>query len=131
MKKWTAAALMAMVIIGSTAGVLAAIKPTKPEKGVIVGEVIELSTFAMKGHGSKEIIAGAKNRVGQGFPVAILEDKTGDIFVAVYKNNAPASAMVMANKILEPYVGQKVVATGQIYRAKGMNLMQIRFVSEY
>lgn len=131
MKKWTVVALMAMVVIGSMVGVLAAVDATKPVKGVIVGDVIELTTYAMKGHGSEEIIAGAKNRVGQGFPVAILEEETGNIFVAVYKDNAPASAMVMGNKILQPFVGRKVVATGQIYRANGMNLIQIRFVSEY
>ena len=131
MKKWIAGAIMAIVVTGSMAGVFAAIDPTKPVKGVIVGDVIELSTYAMKGHGTEETIAGGTNRAEQGFPVAILEQETGDIFIAVYKNNAPASHMEKANKILSELVGQKVTAVGQIYRAPGINLIQIRFVSEY
>lgn len=129
MKKW-------LVIVGVTVSVLAAFAMSHaedgatPVKGVLVGNVIEISTFAMKGTG-EDAIEGAKHRAETGFPVGILEDETGTLWVATYRHTAPASHLETANKILAPYVGMKVAAQGLKYSLDGVNVVRLSVVSEY
>lgn len=102
----------------------------KPEKGVMVGDAIEITTYAMKGH-SEEHFPGAKHRAEAGFPVGILEDETGVIWVCAYRNTAPASHLETANKVMAPFIGQKVVVQGLKYRANGVNVIRVSVISEY
>ena len=99
-------------------------------KGIIVGDVIDITTYAMKGH-SEDNIEAYKNRGGLGFPVGILEDETKRVYICVYRNPAPASGLQLANDVLAPYMGMKVAAQGLKYHAKGVNLLRLSIISEY
>ena len=129
MNKWLIVGGMAVTVFAAMAYGFAQEAP-KPEKGVIVGDAIEITTYAMKGH-TEEHFPGAKHRAEEGFPVGILEDETGEIWVCAYRNTAPASHLETANKIFAPYVGQKVVVQGLKYRAKGVNVIRVSVISEY
>lgn len=102
----------------------------KGEKGIVVGDIIELGTYAMQGN-SPELVAAHKARIEEGFPVGILEDETGEIWVCVYRNNAPASHLELANKFVADLVGKKVTAQGIKYKAKGVNVLRLSVISEY
>lgn len=123
--------LVGAVLFGSlmTAAVVSA-QGVKPQKGVIVGQVIELSTYAMKGAGEGTAEAH-KDRIKEGFPVGILEDDTGKVWVAVYRDPAPASHLETANDFVQDYVGKKVVVQGLKYEAQGLNLIRLAVISEY
>ena len=129
------AVLMAAVVFGGMAFVGAegdnSLDAAKGVKGMLIGDVIELSTYAMKGHGSEENAQTTKFRIEEGFPPAILNDEDGEIYVFVFRNNAPASHMEKANKHLVDLVGGKVVAQGLIYKQKGINVIRISLISEY
>ena len=96
----------------------------------MVGNAIEITTYAMKGLG-EEHAAGGRQRAEHGFPVGILEEETGEIWVCVYRNTAPASHLETANKVMAPFIGQKVVVQGLKYRAKGVNVIRVSVISEY
>lgn len=102
----------------------------KPEKGIIVGTAIEISTYAMKGidEGSTEAM---RNRCELGFPVGILDDETGQVYVCVYRNSAPASGLELANDVMVELMGMKVAAQGLKYRAKGAYVLRLSVISEY
>ncbi len=102
----------------------------KPEKGVIVGTAIELSTYAAQGlgEGSAEAMGA---RCEQGFPVGIVEEETGTVWVCFYRSNAPASGMEPANKTLQDFMGKKVAAQGLKYAAKGVSVLRLSVISEY
>lgn len=125
-----------LVIVGVIATALSAMafvsaqEAAKPEKGVLVGNAIEITTYAMKGY-SEEHFPGARHRAEAGFPVGIIEDETGDFWVCAYRNTAPASHLETANKVMAPLIGQKVVVQGLMYRAKGVNVIRVSVISEY
>lgn len=116
-------------IFALVAHVLAGTAP-KGEKGVLVGEVVDIATYATKGLG-EENVAAFKNRAELGFPVGIIEEETGRVYICVYRNPAPASGLETANDALAPYMGMKVAAQGLKYHAKGVNLLQLGVISEY
>jgi len=124
---WTACVMLAI-----SAGALVYAQDTAPkgEKGIIVGDIVELGTFAMQGN-TPDLAAAHKARIEEGFPVGIVEDETGDVWVAVYRNNAPASHLELANKHAAEYVGKKVTVQGLKYKAKGVNVIRISVISEY
>lgn len=103
----------------------------KAEDGMIVGEVIDITSYAMFDRTGVENADAGKYRVGHGFPVGILEDETGIVWIAVYRIPVPAAGLQTANGVLLPFVGQKVVAQGLKYRAKGVNVIRLSLVSEY
>ncbi len=119
-----AVALFATMAIGFAA------EAPKPEKGILVGTAIEITTYAMKGLG-EDTVPGAKHRAENGFPVGILEDETGDVWICSFRNSAPASHLETANEALAPYIGQKVVVQGLKYKAKGANVIRLSVISEY
>ena len=129
MNKWIVIVGVTLTAFAGMAFVSAQEAP-KAEKGVLVGDAIEITTYAMKGHG-EEHVAGAKQRAERGFPVGILEEETGEIWVCVFRNTAPASHLETGNKVMTPYIGQKVVVQGLKYRAKGVNVIRVSVVSEY
>jgi len=114
---------MSVVVVNSQA-------QAKPEKGMVIGDVVELSTYAIKGpgEGSTETY---KTRSEQGFPVGIVEDETGDVWICVYRSPAPASHLETANKHLQDYMGKKVVVQGLKYQTKGLNVIRFSAISEY
>lgn len=126
------AMLMACSALVLTAGawVFAQDAAPKGEKGIIVGDIIEIGTYAMQGN-TPELVAAHKARIEEGFPVGILEEETGEIWVAVYRNNAPASHLELANKHLAEYVGKKVTVQGLKYKAKGASVIRVSVISEY
>lgn len=124
---------LATVLIASLFTVVAYVSAgTAPaaEKGVIVGNVIDIATYATKGLG-EDNVAAFKNRAELGFPVGIVEEGTGRVYICVYRNPAPASGLQTANDVLAPYMGMKVAAQGLKYHAEGVNLLRLSVISEY
>ena len=79
MKKEIIAVVVAAVVFGGMAYVSAAkteIKP-KQEKGILIGEVIDIAGYGMFGRLGKENIEAGKYRASHGFPVGILEEVDG------------------------------------------------------
>ena len=103
----------------------------KPEKGMLIGEVIDIAGYGMFGRLGKEHMEAGKYRASHGFPVGILEEETGDLWIAVYRLPVPAAGMQTANGVLTPHMGTTVVAQGVKYRRKGLNLIRLSLVSEY
>ena len=129
MKKATFTIAIIATLLTSVAYVSAG-SPPQGEKGVIVGDVIDLATFAMKGT-DEDNAAAYKNRCELGFPVGIVEESTGKVYVAVYRHSAPASALSTANEVLTPYMGMKVAAQGLKYHGEGVNVIRLSVISEY
>lgn len=130
MKKPLIVVLAAVLIFGVATYVQGA-GSAKPKKGIIVGEVIEIVSYVMKGdHGPKFAEAGAR-RSDQGFPLGILEEDSGIVYLAAYKDPAPASHLQPAAKVLRDLVGTKIVAQGLIYKSKDTRVIRIGAVSEY
>jgi hypothetical protein len=129
MKTRLIVALALVAILGSAAYV-SADAAANPQKGVIVGDAVELSTLAMQGmgEGSGEAMV---SRCEQGFPVGIVEEETGKVWVCVYRNNAPASSLETANAAMQQFMGKKVAAQGLKYETKGLNVLRLSVISEY
>jgi hypothetical protein len=118
------------VAMFATAALVAGDAAVTPEKGVIIGTAVELSTYAMQGTGEGSSDAMLA-RCQQGFPVGIVEEETGIVWVCVYRSNAPASGMETANETLQEFMGKKVAAQGLKYAAKGVNVLRLSVLSEY
>ena len=103
----------------------------KSEEGMIIGEVIDIAGYGMFGRLGKEHIEAGKYRASHGFPVGILEQETGDIWIALYRLPVPAAGIQTANAILTPHMGTTVVAQGVKYRTNGLTLIRLSLVSEY
>jgi hypothetical protein len=100
------------------------------EKGFISGVAVEISTYAMKGK-SEGLEEAMLNRVEQGFPVGIVEEETGELWVCVYRNNAPASGLQTGNEAMKEFIGKKVIAQGLKFSVKGVNVIRFGTMSEY
>lgn len=103
---------------------------TTPEKATIMGEVIDVAGYAMKGARGEESAAAGTYRAEGGFPVGILENDTGTVFIAVYRNPAPASSLEPANAVLAPLMGKEVVARGRVFRTQGVTVIEIALAAE-
>ena len=101
-----------------------------PKRSTIMGEVIDVISYATKGVHGEEAIEEGQYRAENGFPVGILEPETGVVYIAVYRNPAPAAVVQLANKILIPLMGKPVVAQGRVYKQKGVNVIEIAVISE-
>ena len=132
MKKWAFNLIAAALLVAGTYYVSAQPQDApKPEKKMIVGEVIDIAGFVMKGAIGEEHADAIKFRTEGGFPVGILDEESGEIYIAVYKNPAPASVLETANKVMAEYAGMKVAAQGLVYRSHGMNVIRIAIIGEY
>ena len=100
------------------------------EKGIVVGTAVELSTYAMKGLGEGSI-EEMQSRAAQGFPVGIIEEGSGDLWVCVYKNSAPASGLETANEKMSELLGQQVAVQGMKFKSSGVNLVRFSIIAEY
>lgn len=123
---WAAAALTTLAALVGTAYLNA----QGPQRKTVIGEVIDVASYAMKGARGEEHAEAGAFRAEGGFPVGILEEETGEVYIAVYRNPAPASALEPANKILAPLMGKGVVVQGRIYDASGIKVIQISIVAE-
>ena len=95
------------------------------EKKLISGEVVCLTAYMMKDlHGEEGHDAGVFQVEKLGLPLAIVEEKTGDVYVAVWKG--PRSAK---DKLL-PLMSMKVNAQGPVYERGGVKLIEIQVVAE-
>ena len=128
--KYLALCVCAAAVMTAGAWVFAQDAAPKGEKGIIIGDVVDLGTFAMQGN-TPELVAAHKARIAEGFPVGIVEEGTGDVWVCVFRNNAPASHLELANKYVAEYVGKKVTVQGLKYKAKGVNVIRMSVISEY
>jgi len=128
MKK-TLVAIAVMLALGTVAYVSAE-PAVGGEKGIVVGTAIEISTYATQGMTEKDIPAMVA-RCEQGFPVGILDEASGEVWVCIFRNNAPASALETGNKHLHEFMGKKVTAQGVKYKAQGINVLRLAVVSEY
>lgn len=120
----------AVAAVSAGAWVFAQDAAPKGEKGIIVGDIVELGTFAMQGY-TPDLVAAHKARIEEGFPVGLVEEGTGEVWVCVYRNNAPASHLELANKHVAEYIGKKVTVQGLKYKAKGVNVIRMSVISEY
>lgn len=130
MPKRILCSIMMIAMIGFAVTYSAASQKESPSPGIVIGHAIEISTYAMKGLDA-EHIETMKFRSSKGFPVGIIEEDTGKLYVCVYRNPAPASGLQTANEKLAPYLGQKVTAQGLIYSVKDVNLIRVSIVTEY
>lgn len=130
MKKFTLALVVAAMVFGGTAYVAVGGTP-KAEDGMIVGVVIDIVDYGMHGRIGEEHVESGTYRAEHGFPIGILEDETGKVYVAVYRLPVPAAGLQTANKVLVPFMGKKIVAQGLIYRAQGVNVVRLALAKEY
>ena len=95
----------------------------------VMGEVIDIAGYARKDSRGEEGAAAGKYHAESGFPIGILTEE-GKVYVALYKNPAPASSLDTANKKLADLMGVQVVARGKVYEAMGISVIEISIVSE-
>ena len=124
-KKWVLLLILVAVALG---GVV--YSQGLPKRSTVMGEVIDIAGYTMKGAMGEEHAEAGQFRAENGFPVGILEDESGAVYVALYRNPAPASSLETANKILAPLMGKKVVAQGRVYKKEGIQSIEIAVVSE-
>ncbi|MBI3004403.1 MAG: hypothetical protein HYY49_03200 [Ignavibacteriales bacterium] len=90
----------------------------------ISGEVIDIQCYTSgamgKGIGSAHKECATDCAKG-GIPLAILEDKTGTIYVA----GQTKTSMRGANEMLLPFVAEKVKVTGMLHERGGVKLLLI------
>ena len=125
MKKTSVVIVLLMLCLVVSAYVGA--QPAKRQ--TIVGEVVDIASYAMKGARGEEHRDAMKFRAEGGFPMGILTEE-GVLYVAVYRNPAPAASLQPANKILAPLAGLQVVCQGRVSEADGVKVVEIAIVSE-
>ena len=123
-KSLTLISIAALALLGSLQ--LGAVDPASQ---TIMGEVIDVAGYAMRDAQGEEGRGAGRFRAEQGFPIGILTAE-GEVFIAVYKNPAPASALEPANEALIDLMGQQVVARGRVYRARGASVIEIAIAGE-
>lgn len=121
---------IAMTAILGLVAYVAADATVKPERGVVIGTAVEISTYATQGLGEGSTDAMV-SRCAQGFPVGIVEEETGKVWICIYRDNAPASGLETANKAMQEFMGKKIAAQGLKYEAQGVNVMRLSVISEY
>lgn len=96
-----------------------------PESKLISGEVISLCNYLVRGQqGEEGHEAGIFLTEKKGLPIAILEDDTNKIYIAIWKGFQSATPK------LAPLMGKKVNAKGMVYSHGGTNLIELQIVSE-
>ena len=99
------------------------------ERQTLTGEIIDIASYAMRGAQGAEHAEAMRFRVEKGFPVGLLTED-GEVFIAVYRDPAPAASLQTANRALVDLVGKEVVCQGHVYRKSGIALVEIAIVSE-
>lgn len=127
MKRWIASGVVMLLVLTATYLVTASPK----RKQMVVGEVIDVIDYGRKGwHGLDHADSG-KFHIEKGFPAGILEESSGIVYIACYKNPAPASGLETANKMLLSLVGKKVTAQGRVFKRDGLHVIELAIIGEY
>jgi hypothetical protein len=98
-------------------------------KATIMGEVIDIASYAMKDSLGEENAEAGRFRAEGGFPIGILTEE-GDVYVAIYRKPAPASVLETANAVLGELMGKQVVARGRTFDAAGVKVIEVSIASE-
>jgi hypothetical protein len=122
--------LIVLVLAASVAGATLLAAGGQPTRQTITGEVIDIAAFAMKEAHGEQSAEAARFRAEQGFPLGILDPASGDVYLAVYRNPAPASKLEPGNGVLLSLVGKEVVAQGRVFTNRGAKVIEIAVVSE-
>ncbi len=88
----------------------------------IVGEVIEPVCYLDHGGRGQDHKACALSAAQLGLPVAILEDDTEFLYVAITPDHKPANGM------LESYLAQRVEVRGKLIEGNGLTLIEVEEV---
>lgn len=131
MKKWAIGLSIVAILATSGFVYVSAQEPVKPEKAVVVGMAVAIPHYAMSGEVGEEFAEAHKFQCEEGFPVGILDQETGELYVCVFRDNAPASHLETANEMMAPLMGKKVAASGLVYKAAGVNVLRFGVISEY
>ncbi len=131
MKKWAFGTMAVAVVMLGTVAYVQAADEVKGERGVIVGTAISIADYGMTGAAGEDAIESATFHAEQGFPVGILEEETGEVWIAVWRDSAPASHLETANEQMKPLMGKMVTASGLLYRQDGVNVIRMSLISEY
>ncbi|MDX1384780.1 MAG: hypothetical protein R3190_14100 [Thermoanaerobaculia bacterium] len=124
MKRSIVLPLVLVVGVALVATTTAAVDPAG-ETRLVSGEVVSLAAYLIRDlHGEDGRDAGVFQVEKLGLPLAIVEDDTGDVYVAVWKG--PRSAQ---DRLL-PLMGVKVNAQGPVYERGGVRLIEIQVVAE-
>jgi hypothetical protein len=129
-KVWLVAPVALLLVAGAIAFVSAKGAP-KAQNSTIVGTVIDITGYAMHGRLGEEHVESGKYRAEHGFPVGILEEDTGTVWIAVYRLPVPAAGLQTGNDVLAPLMGQMIVAQVLLYRAPGVNVIRLALAREY
>jgi hypothetical protein len=119
-------ALAAVLVVAATMVQVNA--QSKPEKGVIVGTLVELTSYAML---EEENLDAAKERAKEGFPIGIIEEETNTLWLLAFRSSAPASHLEVANEHVDGLIGKQVVIQGLKYNKNGINVVRFSTISEY
>ncbi|MEE9187044.1 MAG: hypothetical protein V3U10_03320 [Bacteroidota bacterium] len=118
-------AMIAMAVLVSANALAQSKKKTNGEEVTVVGEVIDSACYikgGMKGEAHAEC---ATMCATAGIPLAILEDKTGNVYFT-----AASKDMKDTNEMLAKYVAEKVKVTGKFYERGGVKLLAINMVEK-
>ena len=115
----------AALVLGALAITLALGATDTAPKRLVSGEVVSLYAYLAQGlRGPEHRDAGLFQVETRGLPIAIVEDGTGDVYIAVYRG--PTSAVSK----LAPYMGLGVNAQGPVWEKGGLKLIEVEVVSE-
>lgn len=117
------------LVLGSGTFLWQQIAEAAPQRETIMGEVVDITGLLMKGTRGEEGAKAGQHHAGRGFPLGILTEE-GDVYIAVYRNPAPASALETANDLLFDLMGKQVVAQGRLFEGSGLHLIEIAIVGE-
>ena len=117
-------AILAIIILGTYA-----VAKQSGKEITIYGEVIETQCYVTgltgPGKGSEHKDCAVKC-ARNGIPLSILEDKTGNVYLA----GQSKKAMSGATELLLPYIAAKVKVTGRLFEKGGMRLLLISNVEK-
>lgn len=95
----------------------------KAPEAKLTGEVICLSCYMDDEAMGAKHAACAASCAKRGVPMAILEEKTGNVYPVVKGNTG-------ANESLQPYAGKRVTLTGKWFARGGIKVFNLASVAE-
>lgn len=123
-----AALFLAVFVLGvvvSTHALAQEKKKSGKDQVTVIGEVIDTACYikaGLKGEGHREC---AELCAKVGIPLAILEDKTGNVYFTAASKDLQAT-----NDLLVMYVAERVKVTGKFYERGGVKLLAINMVEK-
>lgn len=125
MKKRFISGAMILALFGAAAAYTVSAGTKEAPVKTVTGEVVSLCNYLVNdARGPEAAPAGQFLVEKKGLPVAILDDQTGTLYIAILKLNN------RANEKLGPLMGKIVNARGPVYEKNGVHLIEIQIVSE-